>query len=188
MKFLIVYGSVRSQRQGIKAARLVERLVRERGHDAVLVDPVEYELPLLDRMYKEYAQGEAPEMMERLAGHIRTCDGVVIVSGEYNHSIPPALSNLLDHFLEEWFFHPALIVTYSAGGFGGVRSAAQLRSLLGEIGLLCVSSEVAVSRIGSFDESAPPEYLPAALSRALGELEWYAEAIRAKKNANGTPF
>jgi NAD(P)H-dependent FMN reductase len=31
-------------------------------------------------------------------------DSFMIVSGEYNHSIPPALKNLLDHFLEEWFW------------------------------------------------------------------------------------
>ena len=36
-----------------------------------------------------------------------------VVSGEYNHSIPPALSNLLDHFLEEYFWRPSAIVCYS---------------------------------------------------------------------------
>ena len=39
-------------------------------------------------------------------------DAIVVVSGEYNHSIPPALSNLLDHFLEEWFWKPSAIVCY----------------------------------------------------------------------------
>jgi len=42
-------------------------------------------------------------MLQRLAALIVPAAGVVVVSGEYNHSIPPALSNLLDHFLEEWF-------------------------------------------------------------------------------------
>ena len=64
---------------------------------------MELQLPLLDRMYKEYPKGEAPENLENLARLYRQADGFVVVSGEYNNSIPPALSNLLDHFLEEYF-------------------------------------------------------------------------------------
>ena len=66
-------------------------------------------------MYKEYEKGQAPEVLERLATRIRAADAFIIVSGEYNHSIPPALSNLLDHFLEEYFWRPSAIVCYSAG-------------------------------------------------------------------------
>ncbi len=84
-------------RQGIKAARFIAAACRGRGHNATLIDPAEERLPLLDRMYKEYPAGEAPETLERLARQIRQADAFIIVSGEYNHSIPPALSNLLDH-------------------------------------------------------------------------------------------
>jgi NAD(P)H-dependent FMN reductase len=86
-------------------------------------------------MYKEYPAGQAPETLERLAGLVKSSDAVVVVSGEYNHSIQPALSNLLDHFLEEWFWRPSAIACYSAGQFGGVRAAMQLRALLPEIGM-----------------------------------------------------
>src|SRR5665213_2911244 len=48
----VVYGSVRSERQGIKAARFLVTALRERGCTPVLVDPLEQRLPLLDRMYK----------------------------------------------------------------------------------------------------------------------------------------
>src|SRR3954470_5506994 len=91
-------------------------------------------------MYKEYEPGHAPEALERLAGIIRPADGYLIVSGEYNHSIPPALSNLLDHFLEEYFFKPSAIVCYPVGSFGGVRAAMQLRAMLGELGMPSVPS------------------------------------------------
>ena len=91
-------------------------------------------------MYKEYAAGEAPEALERLAGRIKAADAFIIVSGEYNHSIPPALSNLLDHFLEEYFWRPSAIVCYSAGAFGGVRAAMQLRAMLCELGTPSIPS------------------------------------------------
>jgi len=66
--------------------------------------------------------------MEELAEHIRTADGFVVVAGEYNHSIQPGLSNLMDHSLEEYYFRPASVVSYSVGGFGSVRAAIQLRA------------------------------------------------------------
>ena len=67
MKFVVIAGSVRSDRRGIRAAWFVERSLAARGHDVTLVDPLDVELPLLDRMYKEYPTGEAPEVLERLA-------------------------------------------------------------------------------------------------------------------------
>ena len=95
LKIAVLVGSVRSDRQGIKAARFVERSLAARGHAITLVDPVALHLPLLDRMYKEYPAGQAPETLERLAKLIKSSDAVIVVSGEYNHSIQPALSNLL---------------------------------------------------------------------------------------------
>ena len=80
-----------------------------------MVDPLVVQLPLLDCMYKEYEKGKAPAVLEELAVLYRAADAFVVVSAEYNHSIPPALSNLLDHFLEEYFFRPSAIVCYSAG-------------------------------------------------------------------------
>src|SRR5690348_12483507 len=115
MNFVVMAGSVRSDRQGIKAARFVERGLRARGHEVSLVDPCALKLPLLDRMYKEYEKGNAPAVLEHLATLYRAADGFVVVSGEYNHSVPPALSNLLDHFLEEYYFRPSAIVCYSTG-------------------------------------------------------------------------
>jgi hypothetical protein len=52
---------------GLKAARFVERSLTACGHDVTLVDPVEARLPLLDRMYKEYEKGSAPQILECLS-------------------------------------------------------------------------------------------------------------------------
>ena len=109
LHFAVVYGSVRSERQGIKYARFLNAQLAARGHEVSFVDPLEYRLPLLDKMFKEYPVGTAPDPLPKLAAIIRAADGFLIVSGEYNHSIPPALKNLLDHFLEEWFWRPSAV-------------------------------------------------------------------------------
>ncbi len=186
----ILLGSVRSDRIGIKPARYLLDKCRERGFETTLVDPVEFDLPLLDRMYKEHPQGQAPEPLERLADIIRRADAYLVVSAEYNHSIPPALSNLIDHFLEEYFFKVSAIACYSAGAFGGVRAAMQLRAMLGEIGTVTIPSILPFPKAGqAFDDSGQPTEARTEKSTAkfLDELAWYAEALQAKR-ATGTPY
>jgi NAD(P)H-dependent FMN reductase len=186
----VILGSVRSDRQGLKAARFIIRHLKDRGCEAPLVDPAELNLPLLDRMYKEYPRGEAPGALERLAGLYRQADVFVVVTAEYNHSIPPALSNLLDHFLEEYFFRPSAIVCYSAGAFGGVRAAIQLRALLCELGMPSTPSMFAVPKVRSAftdDGVANDPAIEKRFARFASELEWYGEALKEQRK-KGLPY
>lgn len=187
LEIAVIYGSVRSDRKGIRAARFIANQCRARGHKVNLLDPLEFPLPLLDKMYKEYKPGEAPEILERLAGLIKQADAYIVVSGEYNHSIPPALSNLLDHFLEEYFWKPSAIMCYSAGNFGGVRAAMSLRAMLAELGMSSIPSLMPVPKVQeAFDDEGKPSD-EAWFSRAdkfLTEFEWYARALKA---ARGKP-
>ena len=52
-KIALIVGSVRHHRQGIKVARWVEEKLKGRNHTVFFIDPIEINLPLLDRMYKE---------------------------------------------------------------------------------------------------------------------------------------
>jgi NAD(P)H-dependent FMN reductase len=189
--FPVILGSVRRDRQGIKAARYIIDKLEARGEEPVLVDPCEKKLPLLDRMYKEYPKGEAPPLLEELAQLFRRADGFVIVSAEYNQSVPPALKNLLDHFLEEYFWRPSAIVSYSAGRFGGVRAAVALRTIMSEMGMPSVPSVLAIPSIGralNEDGSVEEEWIDKAADRFLDEFVWYAKALKAQREAEGTPY
>ncbi len=53
LNIVIIYGSVRRDRQGIRAARFAEVSLKARGHAVSFVDALEVQLPLLDRMYKD---------------------------------------------------------------------------------------------------------------------------------------
>lgn len=186
----VIYGSVRRDRQGIRAARYLVAQLTARGHSPVLVDPLVHALPLLDRMYKEYPRGQAPQAMETLAQLYRGADAFLIVSGEYNNGIPPALKNLLDHFLEEYFWRPSAIACYSAGPFGGVRAAMQLRMTLAELGMPSIPSLLPFPRVGQIlidDGNLADAALQPRADRFLAELEWYAEALRARRQG-GVPY
>lgn len=187
-KIAVLYGSVRSNRQGIKAAKFLQNKIENRGHIVTLLDPLMYKLPFLDKMYKEFEK--APEDMERIAKVLDDADGFIVVTGEYNHSIPPALKNLLDHFQKEYFFKPAGIVSYSYGSFGGVRSAVHLRVILGELGMVTISSMFPISKVQeSFDDNgkAIDKTYDKRVVKFLDEFEWYVEAL-INQRKKGLPY
>ena|SRR5688572_14002699 len=151
LNIVVLLGSVRSDRAGIRAARFVESM---------------------------------------LAALYKSADAFVVVTAEYNHSIPPALSNLLDHFLEEYFWRPSAIVCYSAGQFGGVRAAMRLRAMLCELGMPSIPSLFPIPRVhdaldegGHAREGAADRHF----ARFASELEWYAAALR-EQRAVGVPY
>src|SRR3977135_3493354 len=146
-RILVFYGSHRSHRMGIRLADFVVERLRRRGDDVELIDAKAINLPMLDRMYKEHPKGQAPEALERLAEKIRGADGFVFVTGEYNWGIQPGLKNLTDHFLEEWFWRPAAIASYSAGRFAGARAATAWHATLSEMGMVVISSTIAAGPI-----------------------------------------
>ena len=193
-KVLVFYGSYRADRMGIRLADYVVAGLKAKGSDAELIDAKAVDLPMLDRMYKEYAKGTAPAAMEALAEKIRTADAFVFVAGEYNWGVQPGLKNLTDHFLEEWFWRPAAVASYSAGRFSGVRAGTAWHSILSEMGMVVISSALAVGPIAqTLDEHGQPtgsagESLDRAFGRFADDLAWWTEAARAQKARRAPPY
>jgi NAD(P)H-dependent FMN reductase len=190
LKLCVIYGSVRSARVGIRAAKFMQAQAEARGHDVSFVDPMAEGIPLLDRRLVDFADGEAPENLTRLSSLFASVDGYVIVSGEYNHVTPPALTNLLDHFRSEYFYRPSGIVSYSGGSFGGVRATEHLRSLLGALGMPSIPSSMPIPRVqDAFDDEgrATDDAWSGRAERFFSELEWYARTLRDGRTKYGTP-
>jgi NAD(P)H-dependent FMN reductase len=193
-RILVFYGSYRSDRLGIRLAQFVVEGFRVRGDDVELIDAREVNLPMLDRMYKEHKKGEAPDVLEKLADKIRGADGFVFVTGEYNWGMQPGLKNLTDHFLEEWFWRPAAIASYSAGRFAGVRAALMWHGTLSEMGMVVVSSTISAGPIAqTLDQDGKPigdggKALAHAFPRFADDLIWWAEAAKAQRARNKPPY
>jgi NAD(P)H-dependent FMN reductase len=183
-RILVFYGSYRSDRLGIRLAQFVVDGLRGRGDEVELIDAKAVGLPMLDRMYKEYPSGQAPAALERLAGQIRAADGFVFVAGEYNWGMQPGLKNLTDHFLEEWFWRPAAIASYSAGRFSGARAALAWHGTLSEMGMVVISSSIAVGKpIGEGGKA-----LEHAFPRFADDLNWWMEASKAQRERKKPPY
>jgi NAD(P)H-dependent FMN reductase len=193
-RILVLYGSYRSDRMGIRLARFVIDNFRARGDDVELIDAKAIGLPMLDRMYKEYPKGQAPPALETLAEKIREANGFVFITGEYNWGIQPGLKNLTDHFLEEWFWRPAAIASYSAGRFAGARAALAWHGTLSEMGMVVISSSLAVGAIARTlgDNGAPlgkgGKALTQAFPRFADDLGWWMEAAKSQREKRGVPY
>jgi NAD(P)H-dependent FMN reductase len=187
MVVAVLQGSVRSDRMGDRVAKWVLTQLEKRGHEAVLADAATLDLPLLDRMWKEIKDAPTPEqrpLYEKLAPLAKLyerADGFAIVSAEYNHSAPPALTNLLDYFLEEYFYRPSAIICYSASAYGGVRAAMQLRALLAEAGMPSIPSLQPIPLVGqalSADGRALNQALAERTAKFYDEFDWYMQALK----------
>src|ERR1700756_910823 len=186
-RILVFYGSYRSGRMGIRLADFVVEGFRARGDDVEFIDAKVVGLPIIDRMYKEYPKGTAPEALETLAGTIRGADGFVFVTGEYNWGMQPGLKNLTDHFLEEWFWRPAAIVSYSAGRIAGAHAAVAWHGTLCEMGMVVISSTIALGSIAHTlsAENQPTgeggKALTQAFPRFAEDMKWWMEAAKAQR-------
>ncbi|MGQ4877426.1 NADPH-dependent FMN reductase [Billgrantia sp. LNSP4103-1] len=186
--FLVFLGSARDStppapaRLGLRVALACVALLRESGHEVELIDPLDIELAPTFKPHFAYGKSKVPQQLAVLAEKIERADGYVMVSPEYNHSMSPALSHLLNHFGSSLFaFKPSAIVTYSAGQWGGARAAVAMRTFLAELGCLPVSAMVHVPRAqdaldadGNFPDDA--ERWNGYFGRTLGQLEWWSEA------------
>ncbi|HLH12661.1 MAG TPA: NAD(P)H-dependent oxidoreductase [Methylovirgula sp.] len=193
-RILVFYGSYRSDRLGIRLANYIVGRLQQRGAAPELIDAKAIGLPILDRMYKEYPKGTAPAPMEILAEKLRQADAFIFVTGEYNWGPQPGLKNLTDHFLEEWFWRPAAIASYSAGRFSGVRSGTVWHGILSEMGMVVISSTLAVGPISqTLDADGAPigeggKALENGFGRFADDLAWWTQAARAQRAREAPPY
>ncbi len=182
----VIFGSVRPQRLGIRLARFVTDEFRRRGQQATLIDPLEHRLPLLEKRYRDYPNGEAPPALEAVHRILDAADAFVAVSAEYNGSVPPALVNILDHYLPEFARKPSGVCTYSSGPLGGPLVAIPLRSLFTTLRSPPIGAPFRVGNIAQLleaDGSTDDKDIPRRFSAFADDLEWYARALKAARHA-----
>jgi len=188
LKISIIYGSTRDGRLGIRFAKYLHNEFRHRNIEAVLIDPLDMNINTLTKRYSDYEDGNAPAELERVHKELHSSDAFVIVSAEYNHFMPPALVNLLNHFYIEYQRKPSAVATYSVSPFGGVRVSSPLRSFLAQLGMPPISSMIHApfinknfnnngERISSDREERHKEFV-----KFSEEIEWYANALKSARD------
>lgn len=191
MHFLIFLGSVRDStpprpaRLGMRVSRACETLFKNQysQHTVEIIDPLNYDFDDVFKPEFAYHRAKVPAHLRELADKIKSADGYVMVSPEYNHSMSPALANMLNHFGSSLFsYKPSAIVTYSAGQWGGVRAAVSMRTFLSELGCLPVSAMIHIPKAQEvFDEQGVvadelrQTQWDSYMNRTIHQLIWWAE-------------
>jgi chromate reductase len=99
-----------------------------------------------------------PAPVEAFRELIREVDAVFFATPEYNSSVPGALKNALDWgsrplATNSFRNKPVAVISSSAGAFGGVWAAAELRKVLGAMGSRVTEAELSVGHAQEkFDE------------------------------------
>jgi len=171
-------------------------------HDVTVVDPVDVFKP--DGALGSISAGELstttfmmkaddlPEKTKALMETIRSADCYLIVSPEYNHTVPPALASVMGHFGGSLYkCKPSGIITYSPGPFAGMRAAMSIQVMCHELGCLPVSKLVGIPDVsGLFNEDGTPKDPDARmlnqLPGLLDQLEWMAVAMKSQREKTGT--
>lgn len=150
---------------------------------------MDYELSAVFKPHFAYSRSTVPVALHELAEKIESADGYIMISPEYNHSMSPALSNLLNHFGSSLFsYKPSTIVTYSAGQWAGVRAAVSMRTFLSELGCLPVSAMIHIPKAqevfkkdGSTQDNVDEDQWLEYFKRAFNQMVWWAEAANAQR-------
>lgn len=177
----VILGSTRQGRNGELVADWVTGIAAAR-HDAEfeLVDLRNHPLPHLGEVNRRGAD-ETEALVSSWGRTISSFDGFVIVTPEYNHSIPGVLKNAIDHLQAEWHNKAVGIVSY--GGLGGARAAEHLRLIAGELQMADVRQQVALSLMTEFSfgpegaQLRPGPYNTAALNTLLDQVVSWSEAL-----------
>jgi len=152
-KLLVIAGSTRTGSLSKQLARAACGLAQAAGHAATFVDLREFEMPLYDGDL-EAAHG-LPEGAVRLRALILASEGVLVVTPEYNASLPAVLKNALDwtsrpHAAEPgvaaWKGKVGALLSSSPGALGGQRALVHLRQVLMNLGVLVVTEQFALGQ------------------------------------------
>lgn len=200
MNVVIFLGSRRvssppqPERLGARVTKYLERNCAE--HFATdIIDPLNYPPQDVFKPSFAYPRSLKPQHLDALEQKIICADAYVMVSPEYNHSMSPALADLLNHFPSSAFsFKPSLIATYSSGQWGGARAAVNMRTFLSELGCLPVSAMLHfpnADRVFWEDGDLVPdqddEKWGRYVGRGIGQLHWWASAAKAQREVSD-PF
>lgn len=151
VQLLVIAGSTRSGAFSKQLARAACRLAEQAGDQTAFVDLRDHAMPLYDGDL-EAAQG-LPAAAVRLRELVGRHDAVLVVSPEYNASIPAVLKNSLDWTsrpdpaapeVAVWRGKVAAVMASSPGALGGLRGLVHLRQVLMNLGALVITEQFAL--------------------------------------------
>ena len=170
----LILGTARQGRQSEHVARFVFEQAKKRAG---------VETELIDVRALPMCLDDAGEQMKdpAFSSTIERCDGLIIITPEYNHGYPGLLKHALDMNLKEYIHKAVGICGVSAGAFGGARAIENLLPVMRELGLVAIFEDVNFGNVGKlFDEQGNllEQNYVRRVDKFLDELIWMSRVLR----------
>lgn len=178
-KIVIISASIRKGRKSDRVASFLKNYITENNlASAEIIDLKELNFPLFEERLK--FQDSPLQSLIDYAQQIKQCDGVIVVTPEYNGGYPASLKNAIDVLVDEWYHKPIAISTVSNGIFGGSQVITSLQFSLWKIRAITVPAMFPIPKVEeAFDENGTPKDVDGTNKRAatfVKELLWFIEA------------
>jgi len=187
LKLKILVGSTRDGRAADLVIPWVARSAEARNTFTVdVLDLREWNLPMFAETIHTIGDFHDPTysqpLIRRWNDTVRDADAVLIVTPEYNHSIPAVLKNAIDSLFFSFALRnkPAGLIGYSGGPVGGARSVEHLAHVLIEAEAVPLRNTVLIPTVqNAFSDTGDPAdpATGAALEVLLEDIEWWAGVL-----------
>ncbi|MBN1143743.1 MAG: NAD(P)H-dependent oxidoreductase [Bacteroidales bacterium] len=169
----IVSSSIRTGRKSHRVALFFRSFLEENQlASSEILDLAAYNFPLFEERLRYLASQPAGAI--EFAERIKSAQGIIIITPEYNGGYPASLKNVIDLLADEWKHKPVGIVAVSDGPFGGTQVIGQLQFVLWKMGAYTIPARLQVANVAEqYDEMGIPSDKLSANKRAssfIGEL------------------
>jgi NAD(P)H-dependent FMN reductase len=192
-KLQIIIGSTRPNRAADKVAPwVIDRAMSHEAFDVEVLDLRDWPLPIFTETLETIGDFNDPTYsdpaVKRWNQKIKEADAYLVITPEYNHSVPGVLKNAIDNVWLSFAFRnkPIVAVGYSGGIAGGVRAIEHLAQIAIEAELVPIRTAVVIPRVGeAFDGSGLPinPVTDISLEVALDDLAWWSAALETARAA-----
>lgn len=182
MKCAIILGSIRIGRQSHRVAYYLERRLREKGVDVLMIDLAEHPLPMME---EDNGLLRSPaDDVSIIGAQLKEADAMILVSPEYHGSFTGVLKNALDFYWAEFKKKPIGVVTTGSGKMGGINASSQMQHVILSLGGYPLPTKLLIPEIQhAFNENFEPlrDDIIRNSDRFLNEFSWFANAIVSAK-------
>ena len=191
LKIAVIIGATRDSRFGHVPAKWIYELAKADANiDAELVDLKDYHLPFFNEMASNLWMPSSDPKAVAWQKKLAEFDGFIVVTPEYNHSIPASLKNAFDQAYKEWVHKPIGFVGY--GMMGAARAVEHARGIAVELNMMSVRNAVHIAGSDFVKvhhgmgkqpfESIVDVIKPSALE-LLKDIVWWGNATKAARAA-----
>ncbi|WP_406293077.1 NAD(P)H-dependent oxidoreductase [Embleya sp. NBC_00888] len=196
-KLKIILGTTRPTRAADQVAPWVASVAAAReSFEVEVLDLRDWPLPFFSEHFGTIGDINDPTYSEPVVKawnrKIKDADAYIVVTSEYNHSLPGVLKNAIDSVWTSSAFRnkPVAVVGYSAGIGGGIRAIEHLAQIMVETEAVPLRNTVVIPFVNdAFDDAGRPTspLTNVGLDVVLDDLAWWSAALEQARAAGELP-